>query len=130
MRYYAGLNIRGWSTNVGPLGEAYGSFGPFGGVIFMCFLGFFMRWTYSLVFKKATRIPVLIFWIPVLFYQSTYAAETDSLQIFNSVLKSAFFVWLLFKQWPQLFGEEKIKKGPAWSRPQESTSALAQPQID
>lgn len=107
MNYYAGLNISGWSTNVGPLGEAYGSFGATGGIIFMILLGGLIRWSYSLVFKKSIRRPLLIFWIPVLFYQVTYAAETDSLQIFNSLTKSAFFIWLLFHQWPQWFGVEK-----------------------
>ena len=41
MQYYAGVHISGWSTNVGTLGEAYGSFGVTGGIIYMCLLGFF-----------------------------------------------------------------------------------------
>jgi hypothetical protein len=113
MQYYAGLTISGWSTNVGPLGEAYGSFGKTGGIIFMILLGGLIRWSYCLVFRKAIRIPLLIFWIPVLFYQVTYAAETDSLQIFNSLAKSAFFIWLLFRQWPQWFGTKKKRPGVA-----------------
>ncbi len=111
MQYYAGLTISGWSTNVGPLGEAYGSFGNAGGILFMILLAGLIRWSYCLVFKKAIRIPLLIFWIPVLFYQVTYAAETDSLQIFNSLAKSAFFIWLLFRQWPQWFGTKKPRPG-------------------
>jgi hypothetical protein len=47
----------------------------------------------------------------VLFYQVTYAAETDSLQVFNSLTKSAFFIWLLYRQWPQWFGVEKKRPG-------------------
>jgi hypothetical protein len=111
MQYYAGLAITGWSTNVGPLGEAYGSFGTAGGIIFMILLGALIRWAYALVFKKSIRIPLLIFWIPVLFYQVTYAAETDSLQIFNSLAKSAFFIWLLYRQWPGWFGAKKKRPG-------------------
>jgi hypothetical protein len=111
MQYYAGLNITGWSTNVGPLGEAYGSFGPAGGILFMILLGGLIRWSYFQVFKKSVRRPLLIFWIPVLFYQVTYAAETDSLQVFNSLTKSAFFIWLLYRQWPQWFGVEKKRPG-------------------
>jgi hypothetical protein len=111
MKYYAGLSIAGWSTNVGPLGEAYGSFGTAGGIIFMILLGALIRWSYCMVFKKSARIPFLIFWIPVLFYQATYAAETDTLQIFNSVLKSALFIWLLYRQWPVLFGGVKKRPG-------------------
>ena len=40
MKYFTGYNIEGWSTNVSPLGEAYGSFGPIGGIFYMFMLGF------------------------------------------------------------------------------------------
>jgi hypothetical protein len=111
MLYYTGLNIVGWSTNVGPLGEAYGSFGPNGAIAFIMFVGFFIRYAYTRLFKLSSEIPLLIFWLPVMFYQTTYAAETDSLQIFNSILKSAFFIWLLYRQWPQRFGGKKKRPG-------------------
>ncbi|HTR30453.1 MAG TPA: hypothetical protein VMH27_14360 [Puia sp.] len=111
MQYYAGLSISGWSTNVGPLGEAYASFGPRGAVVFMILLAVFIRFSYSLLFKLSARIPLLLFWIPVMFYQTTYAGETDTLQIFNSILKSALFIWLLYRQWPRWFGGEKKRPG-------------------
>jgi hypothetical protein len=111
MNYYAGLSIIGWSTNVGPLGEAYASFGPVSGVMFMIFVAFFIRTAYARLFKQSAKIPLLLFWIPVMFYQTTYAAETDTLQIFNSILKSAFFIWLLYRQWPKWFGGEKKRPG-------------------
>ncbi|MDF2187073.1 O-antigen ligase [Paraflavitalea sp. CAU 1676] len=104
MKYYAGVSIKGWSTNVGPLGEAYGSFGKFGGILFMCLLGIFIRGVYLLVFVLSKKVPLLVFWLPVLFYQITYSAETDSLQIFNSLIKSAFFIWGVYKIMPQWFG--------------------------
>lgn len=104
MKYYANITLRGWSTNIGPLGEAYGSFGVTGGIIFMFFLGLFIRWAYQKLFSLSRKIPLLICWIPVLFYQITYSAETDTLQILNSLLKSAFFIWLLYKFLPAWFG--------------------------
>ncbi len=107
MEYFAGWKIRGWSTNVGPLGEAYGSFGVTGGIIYMFFLGLFIRWAYKKVFSIGRTIPLIICWIPVLFYQVTYSAETDTLQIFNSLVKTAFFMWLLYKFIPGLFGKQK-----------------------
>jgi hypothetical protein len=113
MEYYAGLEISGWSTNVGPLGEAYASFGPRGAVLFMIFVALFIRYSYALLFKLSAQIPLLIFWLPVMFYQTTYAGETDTLQIFNSILKSAFFIWLLYRQWPKWFGSEKKRPGVA-----------------
>jgi hypothetical protein len=109
MKYYAGVTIMGWSTNVGPLGEAYGSFGRNGGIIFMFFLGVFIRFCYQLVFNISKRVPLIIFWIPVLFYQCTYSAETDCLQIFNSLIKSAFFLWMMYKILPIWFGIKKEK---------------------
>lgn len=104
MKFYAGMNLKGWSTNIGPLGEAYGSFGVEGGIIYMFFLGGFIRWAYKRVFVIGNRIPLIVLWIPVLFYQTTYSAETDTLQIVNSIMKSAFFIWLLYKLFPGWFG--------------------------
>ena len=106
MRYFTGLKIEGWSTNVSPLGEAYGSFGPVGGIFYMFVLGLFIRWVYKRVFVIAQKIPLMVLWIPVLFYQVTYSMETDSLQIFNSLLKGAFFIWLLYKFVPGWFGKQ------------------------
>ena len=104
MKYYTGYVISGWSTNVGPIGEAYGSFGVMGGIVYMILLGVFVRWAYRRVFIIANRIPLMIFWIPVLFYQVTYSMESDTLQILNSLTKSAFFIWVLTKFVPKWFG--------------------------
>lgn len=110
MKYYTGTILsEGWSTNVGPLGEAYGSFGITGGIIYMFFLGGFIRWAYKRVFVLSVKTPLLIFWLPVIFYQVTYSAESDTLQIMNSVIKSAFFLWMLEKMAPGWFGVIKKK---------------------
>lgn len=103
MKYYAGVIIAGFSTNVGPLGEAYGSFGVTGGIIFMIGLGLFIRFAYMRVFIIAQKIPLIILWVPVLFYQITYSAENDTLQILNSLIKSSFFIFMLYKLIPKLF---------------------------
>ena len=114
MKYYTGIQLQeGWSTNVGPLGEAYGSFGGLG-ILFMLFIGCFIRWVYKRVFVLAETTPLLILWIPVIFYQVTYSAESDTLQIFNSVIKSCFFVWLLFKITPSWFGKPKKSGRPGF----------------
>ncbi len=111
MKYYTGFNIEGWSTNVSPLGEAYASFGPIGGICYMFILGLFIRWFYKKVFDISQRLPLLVLWIPVLFYQVTYCMETDSLQIFNSLLKGAFFIWMLYKLAPVWFGKLSRQSG-------------------
>jgi hypothetical protein len=109
MAYYAGRSIKGWSTNVGPLGEAYGSFGVLGGIFYMFVLGFFMRWCYLLVFRISDFKPIIICWIPVLFYQMTYSAETDTMAILNSIIKAAFFIWILMKILPHWFKIQSTK---------------------
>jgi hypothetical protein len=103
MKYYTGLTIKGWSTNVGPLGEAYGGFGVIGGIIYMMLLGLFIRLVYRRVFVIARKMPIIILWIPVLFYQVTYSAENDTLQILNSLVKASFFIYILYKLFPVLF---------------------------
>lgn len=110
MKFYTGFSIDGWSTNVGPLGEAYGSFGVSGGIIFIIILGAFIRWAYRLVFQLSQHIHLLLFWIPVLFYQITYSAESDTLQILNSLIKSAFFLWVLVKIKPAFFAVVKKRR--------------------
>jgi hypothetical protein len=103
MKYYAGWTIRNWSTNVGPIGEAYGSFGPVGGVLYMMLLGIFLRWVYFRVFVLIKKTPALLCWLPFLFYQTTSSAETDTLQVLNSIIKSAFFIWLFTRLFPHWF---------------------------
>ncbi|MBN9379457.1 MAG: hypothetical protein J0H74_01745 [Chitinophagaceae bacterium] len=110
MKYYTGYNIEGFSMNVGPLGEAYGSFGPGIGIIYMFLLGLFIRWAYARVFHIARRIPLLVCWVPVLFYQVISSSETDSLTLFNSILKSALFVWLVYKIQPHWFGVKRVSR--------------------
>jgi hypothetical protein len=118
MKYYANITLKGYSTNIGPLGEAYGSFGVPGGIIFMFFLGMFIRWAYKKLFSLSREVPLLICWIPVLFYQITYSAETDTLQILNSLIKSAFFIWLLFKFLPAWFGSRAKSEKSIYRRNQ------------
>jgi len=127
MKYYAGITINGWSVNVGTLGEAYGSFGVTGGIIYMFLLGLFLRWVYLRVFILSAKIPLLICWLPVLFYDTTSSAETDTLQIINSIIKSAFFIWLLIKFLPSWFGinKRKIVRQPAAKTVQPSLDTIA-----
>lgn len=108
MKHFVGFDLVGWSTNIGPVGEAWGNFGRAGGIIYMFFLGFFIRFCVTRLLKWSKKRPLLLLWIPVIFYEATFAIEGDSLQIFNSIFKAAFFVWMISKVFPSLFGEEKI----------------------
>ena len=111
MKYYAGLTIIYglYSTNVGPLGEAYGAFGVFGGILVMCALAFYIRFVYYRVWRISLKYPIMILWLPVIFYHTTYSAENDILQILNSTIKSSIFLWLVSKVQPKWFGIHKIK---------------------
>ncbi len=106
MQYYAGKKMNlVTSMNVGPLGEAYGSFGSRTAILFMVLLGLFIRWVYGIVFRISRKTPLLVLWLPVMFYQITYSAETDTLQILNSFIKTAFFIWILYRILPRWFGK-------------------------
>lgn len=108
MSYYAGRELnRQTSMNVGPVGEAYGSFGPSGGILFMFFIGAFIRFLYGRVLMVSLRYPLVLLWIPVVFYNITYSAETDSMQIMNSSIKVSFMMWLIYKVMPIWFGVRK-----------------------
>ena len=103
MKYYTGYTIKGYTTNVGPLGEGYGSFGDMGAMYYMALLAFFVRFMYRKVFDYAEKAPLVIFWIPVMFYQVTYSGENDTLQIVNSLIKAVVFMYILYKASPMLF---------------------------
>lgn len=109
MKYYTGYAISNWSTNVGPLGEAYGAFGPTIGVFYMFLIGLFLRFTYSWILQISRKNPLFMFWIPVVFYQITYSAETDTLQILNSILKTAVMLWIIYKIFPRWFGIQEYR---------------------
>lgn len=106
MKFYAGIDLRGWSTNISPLGEGYGAFGSAGGIIYIIALGLLIRGAYGYVFAVARKTPLILFWIPFLFYQITYSFETDTLQITNSLIKSGIFIFVLYKFMPYWFGKK------------------------
>ena len=110
MKYYAGITIKNFSTNVGPLGEAYGAFGMLGGILTMGMVALFIRFAYYQIWRISYTYPIMILWIPVVFYQATYSAENDILQILNSIIKTSAFLWLVSKVQPNWFGIIKDKR--------------------
>jgi len=107
MKHFAGWNIKGWSTNIGPIGEAYGNFGVTGGIIYMFFFGLFIRTAFFIVLRLSSKYPLLLFWIPVLFFELSYSMENDTLQAMNAVIKGSVFVWIMYKIAPYLFTAPK-----------------------
>lgn len=114
MKHFAGFILKGWSTNIGPVGEAYGNFGVSGGIIYMFFFGLFIGGAYCLVYRVSrTKNPLFILWIPLLFFEVTYSMENDTLQAVNSLVKGIVFMWLMYKLFPFLFAvNNKNSKAP------------------
>jgi hypothetical protein len=103
MRMYAGKNITTWSTNIGPIGEAYGNFGFLGGWFYIFAFGMFIRVAYSIFISVCKQRTTFFLWMPPILFQTVYVIETDSLQAFNSLIKGAVFMFLMFKLFPTLF---------------------------
>jgi len=108
MRIYTGIILRTWSTNVGPFGEAYGNFGNFGGWVYIFVFSFFIRSAYTKFLDICNNRPVFFLWLPALFFQTFYVIETDSLQAFNSLIKGAVFMFIMFKTFPVLFPKRQL----------------------
>lgn len=110
MKHFADMTIVGWSTNIGPVGEAYGNFGLWGGELFMFIFGLFIRVVYFKVLRLAHKLPLLIFWIPVLFFELSYSMENDTLQALNSIIKVAIFTLVFYLIAPALLGVYSKRK--------------------
>ncbi|HUQ66877.1 MAG TPA: hypothetical protein VM101_12015 [Flavitalea sp.] len=108
MRIYTGIIIRTWSTNVGPFGEAYGNFGYVGGWIYIFIFTFFIRSAYTKFLDVCRDRPIFFLWLPAIFFQTFYVIETDSLQAFNSLIKGAVFMFILYKVFPVLFPKRQL----------------------
>lgn len=91
MLRFTGFTVVGYSMNVGVIGEAYGNFGPKGGIIFMFVFGLFFNLIFYIILQKTKRWPTLILWIPFI-YLNAVQAETDTLMTVNSTIKNILFM--------------------------------------
>ena len=96
LKRFWGYDIRGYSMNIGALGEAYGNFGVMGGITFMFFYGLFFNLILSVILKMAEKRPTLLLWLPFLFFYAI-GVETDLLTTMGSLIKGLIFTWLIFK---------------------------------
>lgn len=109
MTYYANLQTEKASMNIGPPGEAYGSFGLYGGIIYMFFFGLAISGAFMILIHISLKMPLIILWIPIIFYQAMYSMETDSMQAFNSIIKLSLFIFILINIQPNLIYRNKFK---------------------
>jgi len=96
LKRFWGYNLKGFSMNIGPLGEGYANFGVLGGIAFMFFYGLFFKLILDWLIKRALRRPTFICWMPYLFLYSI-GLETDIMSTMNSLVKGVVF--MLFVYW-------------------------------
>jgi hypothetical protein len=96
LKRFWGYEIKGYSMNIGPIGEAYANFGRTGGIIFMFFYGLFFNMILVLVLKRTEKHPTLLCWIPYLFLYAV-GVETDILTTFSSIITATIF--MLMTMW-------------------------------
>jgi len=107
MKYYAGLKIDTYSTNVGPIGEAYGGFGKIGGAVFMLFFGLVLSLAHRCFIQLSIHKPMLLIFMPMLFYEIIFCMENDTMQALNSLIKTTIFLFVFFKIFPGLLRDKK-----------------------
>ncbi len=91
------------SMDLSIAGEAYANFGTSGGILFMFIIGIFYNLVLIRILKISIKHPVLILWIPLLFFQ-VIKAETDFSTVLNHLIKSAIVVTLVFWSFKNFFG--------------------------
>ena len=77
------------------IGEAYGNYGYFGGIIFMAIWGWFIVQVWFLLVKKSTNQILLLAFFPLIFLQ-VVKAETEFVVVLNHLVKASLVVFLFF----------------------------------
>ncbi|GGB08457.1 hypothetical protein [Puia dinghuensis] len=99
MRFW-GFYLRGYSENIGPIGEAYANFGRQGAIIFMFFYGLFFNGVLTYLLRRSEKRPSILCWIPFLFFYAV-VVETDILTTVGSIVTSLIFMtifsWLYYR---------------------------------
>jgi hypothetical protein len=91
-----GLSLgEGTSMGISIIGEAYGNFNVFGGIIFMGVWAFFLAKIWILLLKKCMKTPLLLAFIPLIFLQ-VVKAETELVVVLNHLVKSSIVVFGFF----------------------------------
>ncbi len=84
----------GTSMNISVIGEAYANFGKVGGVFFMFFFGLFLNLVYTYINSMLKKIPIMLFFIPLIFLQ-VVKAENDFAIVLNHLIKSIIFIFIV-----------------------------------
>lgn len=91
---YTGLFIaEGTSMGMSVVGESYVNFGVIGGIVFMGVWGFLLSFFWKILYLKALKKPLLIFFSPLIFLQ-VIKAETEFSSVLNHLTKTTVFVFV------------------------------------
>lgn len=101
-RDFTGLELSsGTSMGISIIGEAYGNFAVFGGIMFMGVWGLFLGKFWVFLYRKVEGNIVFIAFLPLLFLQ-VIKAETELLVVLNHLIKSSIvvlaFIWFVKKR--------------------------------
>lgn len=95
-RKFTGLLIEeNTSMGISIIGEAYGNFKVFGGIIFMGIWGFLLAKIWIFLLGRCFKNPMLLAFIPLIFLQ-VIKAETELVVVLNHLVKSAIVVFGFF----------------------------------
>lgn len=96
LKRFWGYNLKGYSMNIGPIGEAYANFGRTGGIIFMFFYGLFFNLILTSLLRWSEKRPSVLCWIPFLFFYAV-VVETDILTSVGSITTSLMFMVIFIR---------------------------------
>lgn len=102
LKRFWGYKLKGYSMDIGAIGEGYGNFGAAGGIVFMFFYGLLFNMILRTLLKKTQTHPTYLCWLPLLFVSSV-VVETDMLNTINSLLKGLVFMWFVFWSFKTFF---------------------------
>lgn len=83
------------AMSVGLLGDGYGNFGPYGGMIYCLGFGILLGLIFKLWNRWAHNYPTLILWGVMIFFYCMRAGD-ETYIIINWIVKSGFFVLVYF----------------------------------
>ena len=93
---FTGLTLNeGTSMGISIIGEAYGNYKVFGGIVFMGIWGFFLAKIWRFLIGRIYKNLMLIAFIPIIFLQ-VIKAETELVVVLNHLVKSMIVVFLFF----------------------------------
>ena len=111
-RTFTGLRLGdGTSMGISIIGEAYGNYREFGGILFMGIWGLFLALFWQLLYKNVQQNLVVLAFLPLIFLQ-VVKAETELVVVLNHLIKASVvvfgFIWAAkrFLNWDFTDAEE------------------------